>query len=170
MNQPTLIKIFDFNGNNSYAGYQELYNAIRSTGAENICIINGLSWGYDLSFVNDQFKIDGYNIVYGSHPYNRTSLDQNFIGVLGHYPLIFTEFGVNKDSYFPNGYQAVYKAILDYANQYQVSYTAFAWWVDKNSNKINTFPDLIKDWSGTPLNGGTLIQDDMQSFPGTPIS
>ncbi len=108
--------------------------------------------------------------MYGSHPYNRTSFDQNFAGVLGQYPLIFTEFGVNQSSYFPNGYQAVYKAIIDFANQNQISYTGFAWWVDKDPDKVNTFPDFIKDWAGTPLNGGTLIHDDMQAFPGTSIS
>ncbi|EKD45549.1 MAG: Endo-beta-1,4-glucanase [uncultured bacterium] len=170
-NEPTNInKNIWLNGNEQYAGYQELYDAVRATGAENICIINGLSWGYDLSFVNDHFKINGYNIVYGSHPYNRISFDQNFQEVLGKYPLVFTEFGVNEGSYFPNGYQTVYKAIIDYANQNQISYTGFAWWADTDSTKVNTFPDLIKDWSGTPLNGGRLIHDDMQASPGTSIS
>jgi hypothetical protein len=156
-------------GNNVYAGYQQLYDAIRSVGANNICIINGLDWGYNLSFVNDDFKINGYNIVYGSHPYNRTTFDNNFQGVLGKYPLIFTEFGINQNSYFPNGYQSVYKAILGFSNQFQISYTGFAWWVDSDASKVNTFPDLIQDWSGTPLNGGTFIHDDMKIYPGTPF-
>lgn len=169
-NEPTGIdQNVWLNGNESYAGYQQLYNAVRSVGAENICIINGLGWGYDLSFINENFKIKGYNIVYGSHPYNRTDLTQNFTTILGKYPIIFTEFGVNQSDYFPNGYQIVYRVILDFANQFQISYTGFAWWVDKDATKVNTFPDLIKDWTGTPVNGGVLIHDDMQAYPGTPL-
>lgn len=166
-------------GNDTYAGYQQLYDVVRSAGAQNICIVNGLDWGYDLSFVNDSFKLDGQNIIYGSHPYNDKgskgytgpggSFDNNFKGVLGKYPLIFTEFGVNSGSYFPSGYVEVYQRILAYANQNKVNYTVFAWWVESDPNKANIFPDIIQDWSGTPLNGGVLVKQDMQSNPGSPI-
>jgi len=170
-NEPVNIdKATWLRGNDVYAGYQQLYDAVRSTGAENICIINGLEWGYDLSFVNETFKVSGHNIVYGSHPYGRTQFGNNFQGTLGKYPLIFTEFGVNQSSYFPNGYQAVYKAVLNFANQNQISYTGFAWWVDPDTNKADIFPDLIKNWSGTPLNGGVYIHDDMQANPGTTLA
>ena len=152
---------------NSYAGYQQLYDAVRNAGAENICIINGLDWGYTLNFINDAFQVKGYNIVYGAHPYNRTTFDNNFEYVLGRYPLIFTEFGVNQDFYFPNAYRPVFRAILDFANQHQISYTGFAWWVDENPQKINSFPDLIADWDGKPLNGGFQIHDDMLANPGS---
>lgn len=170
------------NGNNNFAGHQELLDAVRSMGANNICIVNGLDYAYDLSFVNDDFKLKGNNIVYGSHPYNEKgkeghtgpggSFAQNFKGVLGKYPLIFTEFGVNDASYFvqPNpGYEKVYARILDYADRNSISYTAFAWWVDADLAKSNVFPDVIQDWQGTPLNGGKLIHADMKKMPGTPI-
>src|SRR5262245_56505074 len=60
------------NGNSEkdYAGYQQLYEAVRGAGANNLCIIGGLDWAYDLSFVNDKFRVKGDNIVYCSHPYN----------------------------------------------------------------------------------------------------
>ncbi len=85
-------------GNATYAGYQELYDAVRNTGAKNLVICNGLQWGYDLSFVNSNFEIMGENIVYGSHPYNRvrSEFPQNFTGVINRKPIIFTEFGVNQ--------------------------------------------------------------------------
>lgn len=159
------------NGDKISPGYQQLYDAVRSVGANNICIINGTDYGYDISFVNDAFGVKGYNIVYGSHPYNEKGanggFDKNFKGVLGKYPLIFTEFGVNQSEYFPDGYKKVYDRILAYINANKVSYTAFAWWVD--SMNPNTFPDLIKDWSGTPLNGGTNVHNDMQGHPAIPI-
>jgi hypothetical protein len=168
------------NGNGTYVGYQQLYNAVRKVGANNVVIVNGLDWGYDLSFVSDSFKLTGDNIVYGSHPYDeKGSLSytgpggpfaNNFKGIIGKFPLIFTEFGVNSAPYFPNGYQTVYARTLDYVNQNQVNYSAFAWWVDPNSAKSDTFPDIIKDWSGTPLNGGFQIKQDIEDHPPTKLN
>ena len=168
------------NGGNGYVGYQQLYNAVRATGANNICIVNGLDYAYDLSFVNDSFCVAGFNIVYGSHPYNQKgqdgytgeggTFDNNFTGILGKHPIIFTEFGVNSDSYFPTAYKAIYQNILAYANANNISYSGFAWWVDTDASKVNAFPDLIKDWNGTPLNGGVYVHNDLQNLPGTPLA
>jgi hypothetical protein len=166
-------------GDAQYAGYQELVDEIRKTGAKNLCIMNGLDWAYDLSFVNDQFNVKGENLIYGSHPYNEKLyksknhhqsplLDEaNFQGVLGRYPLIFTEFGVDHDSYFSDGdYKKIYQDILNFCNDHHISYTAWAWW---NEPGKPAFPCLIGDWGGTPLNGGILVKQDMTDFPGTPI-
>lgn len=165
------------NGDNNYAGYQELYKAVRDTEAENICIINGLDWGYDLSFVNDSFGVKGDNIVYGSHPYNEKgsagwtgpggSFEANFTGIINSYPIIFTEFGVNEASYFPNKYKGIYDFMLHYINENHINYSGFAWWVD--TSNPNIFPDLIRDWSGTPLNGGVNIQKDLKDNPPTKL-
>lgn len=172
-NEPVNISTHTWlKGDGNYAGYQQLYDAVRNTGAKNLCIVNGLDFGYDLSFVNPNdpngVSVKGYNIVYGAHPYNgKSNFADNFKGIIGLYPLIFTEFGVNDSDYFPNGYPTVYNNILNYAKQHGISYTAFAWWVD--TQNPNTFPDVIADWSGTPINGGVMIHDDMVRDPGTPI-
>src|SRR5262245_7261724 len=50
-------------------GMQMLYELVRSTGAENLVIIGGLQWAYDLSGVPAN-RIDGYNIVYAVHTMN----------------------------------------------------------------------------------------------------
>jgi hypothetical protein len=161
------------NGNNIYAGYQQLYDAVRSTGAQNICIINGLDWGYMLSFVNDNFKVRGENIVYGAHPYSDKGSDNwspeyggsfahNFKGILGKHPIIFTEFGVNDSTRIHNQeyVSATYSRILDYANKYGINYTAFAWWVDPQAPAT---PTLISDWDGTPMKGGVLVHKDLHA-------
>ncbi|MFZ4115477.1 MAG: glycoside hydrolase family 5 protein [Chthoniobacterales bacterium] len=168
------------NGGGGVVGYQELYNAVRGTGANNICIVSGLDYAYDLSFVNDTFCVTGSNIVYCSHPYNQKgeagytgaggTFAHDFAGILGKHPIVFTEFGVNDNSYFPAGYQSIYATILAYANANHISYSGFAWWVDSDLSKANSFPDLIADWSGTPLNGGAYVHDDLQNAPGTPIT
>lgn len=174
-NEPVNIdKHVWLNGNEIYEGYQQLYDAVRVTGAKNICIVNGLDWGYDLSFVNEGFQLKGYNIVYGSHPYNADKADiqkmeKNFSGILDKYPIIFTEFGVNDLGYFPNGYQKIYDQILEMCEKHNIHYTAWAWWVENVQAKLNKFPCIISDWKGTPVNGGVQIKDDLTIRPATPI-
>lgn len=180
--------VTDPNSGNSYTavGYQALYNAVRAAGANNLVIVNGMNYGYDLSFVNASFQIQPYNgqplnIIYGSHPYDKTGAnetDPTYSGeggplstdlayVLANYPVIFTEFGDTVPSDYPNGYQTAYQNVLDFADQNNISYTGFAWWVQANDPQ---FPVLISDWNGTPLNGGVQINEDMLDHPGTPLT
>jgi hypothetical protein len=51
-------------------GMQQLHDTVRATGAQNLVIIGGLDWAYDLSGVPAN-RIDGYNIAYATHPYNK---------------------------------------------------------------------------------------------------
>lgn len=152
----------------NYAGYQELYKAVRDTaGADNLVICNGLDYGYDVSFINDNFGIIGNNIIYGSHPYNDKgadnyqgpggSLANNLKGIVNEYPFIFTEFGINTQAGL-NNYQEIYQRNLNFLNNNKGNYNAFAWWAGDP-----LFPSLIQDWQGTPLNGGVLIKPDMAS-------
>ena len=53
-------------------GMQQLYDTVRATGAQNVVVIGGLDWAYDLSGVPAN-RIAGYNIVYATHPYTDTS-------------------------------------------------------------------------------------------------
>ncbi len=162
-----------------YVGYQDLYNAVRQAKANNICIIGGLHYAYQLNFVNDSFKVSGTNIIYNSHPYNDMGADgyngpggsfqNNFAGIKGNYPIIFTEFGDNTQSDYSNGaYEAVYTRILKYIDQNNINYTGFGWWIQADRPQ---FPTLIQgSWSSpTPVNGGAQIHSDMQSKPGTPL-
>lgn len=163
------------NGNSQYAGFQELYHAVRATGAQNIVIIGGLDWAYRLDFVNASFEVDGENIVYCSHPYDEKGsssysvpFEKNFAGIKGRYPIIFTEFGDNKEGDFPpnsENYQTVYKRIYDYIGQNGIHYTGFEWFVDRPSA-----PSLIKNWQGEPQYAGTFVKDDLQNSPPTPIN
>lgn len=165
------------NGDSTYAGYQQLYDAVRGTGAQNICIVGGLDYAYDVSFINTNFKVNGTNIVYCSHPYNSKgqpgyqgeggTFQQNYQGILGNFPLIFTEFGTNSSSYYPNGYQQIYSSIIDFANANNVHYTGFAWWVQDGDPQ---FPALIQDWEATALYGGINVHDDLVQNPGTAIA
>jgi endoglucanase len=42
---------------------------VRDTGANNVVIIGGLNYAYDLSGIAN-YAIDGVNIMYNTHPYD----------------------------------------------------------------------------------------------------
>ena len=49
-------------------GMQQLYDTVRATGANNLVVIDGLDWAYDLSGVPAR-RIEGSNILYATHAY-----------------------------------------------------------------------------------------------------
>ena len=155
-------------GQGPYVGYQQLYNAVREAGAKNICIVAGTRFGYDLSFVNSGFRVQGVDIVYCAHPWQprgtaEDPLDRNFAGLRGEFPVIFTEFGWNGWGKYNADF---YKYLISYMNEHGFHYTGWGWWVEANNP---AFPCLIDDWTGTPINGGKIIHDDIQRNPGTPM-
>lgn len=158
-------------GGGGYVGYQQLYDAVRAAGAKNnLCIVGGLDWAYDLSFVSSDFRVQGTGIVYCSHPYNPKGKDlfaSNFAGVLGKFPVIFTEFGGNAELTYKD--LAYYTHVISYVNTNGFHYTAWAWWVDKEAP---WFPSLIGfwGWGGEMwINGGKIVREDLQKHPGRGI-
>ncbi len=49
-------------------GMQDLYDTVRKAGANNVVIAGGRGWAFDLSNVVNN-RIQGYNIIYATHPY-----------------------------------------------------------------------------------------------------
>jgi hypothetical protein len=118
--------------------------------------------------------------MYCSHPYypkgntgGKFSPASNFAGVLGKFPVIFTEFGGNLANQFGDG-GIIKSFLLDYYNQVisymgtnGFHYTGWAWWVENNKPD---WPTLINDWTtGLPWNGGEPVHKDIREHPGTPI-
>jgi hypothetical protein len=138
-------------------GMQDLYNAVRGTGANNIVIIGGIDYAYDLSGVNNGYAITGTNIAYATHPYDYPGNKQpsnwdTFVGsVAASHAVISTEFG----QYCANdGYVAKW---LNYTKHRNIAFTAWAWWVQDCN-----FPSIITDWNGTPdPTIGTIIKNDI---------
>jgi hypothetical protein len=155
-------------------GMQQLYDAIRAEGAENLVIAGGTHWGYYLSTINN-YRISGYNIAYSAHPYdyddkqpNVWEADWGFMA--SQVPVIVTEFGAydcNADGY--------YTKFLDYAQQKNIGWIAWAWWTPpdvsstysaaEREHEICQFPSLIRDWNGTPSTTGALIKARLQAGP-----
>lgn len=147
-------------------GMQQLYEAVRGTGAENLVIVGGLHWAYDLSRASE-FSIDGYNVMYASHPYDNSNLKQpdqwdRFFGYLAaDYPVILTEFGT-----FDCGTEWIAE-LLDYSDDLGLHWTAWAWYA---TGDVCAFPSLITGWNGFPSETGALVQaslcSDKSALPG----
>jgi Tfp pilus assembly protein PilV len=136
-------------------GMQQLYDTVRSTGANNLVLIGGLNYAFDLSGVPAN-RINGNNIVYATHPYDQpgkntvAEWDAAFGGLSAVDPVMMTEFGdFNCSTNF-------YTQLLSYASAHNISWTAFAWYPGGCG-----FPSLITNWAGTPSAPGSVVKSAM---------
>ena len=144
------------------AGMQQLYDAVRGTGAENLVIIGGNQWSYDLSGVPTH-RVVGHNIAYATHPYDwpgesPTDWMASWGFLAATDPVIATEFGNSPNSVACS--TPYYSSLIAFADAHNVSWTAWAWWVGGC-----TFPPLLADWSGTPNDIGTVVQNALRAYP-----
>jgi len=148
------------------AGMQSLYDVVRATGAHNLVIIGGLDWGYDLSGVPAN-RVDGYNIVYASHPYNNAAargprfLDRYWGFLTETDPVIVTEFG-DTSATCPTAYGA---DVIAYADAHGAGWTAWGWFPGGC-----TFPALVEDWAGTPSPSGAVVRAALLAHDDPPAS
>jgi endoglucanase len=154
------------NGDATYAGMQELYNAVRGAGASNVVLIGGLNWAFDLSGVGAGYNVQGTNIGFATHPYDYAGKQVgDWAAAFGYlaasYPVVMTEFGqyCATDTYVAD--------LLAYAESNGIHWTAWAWYVSGCA-----FPSIISDWSGTPAPGvGVLVKSYLSGkAPTTPPS
>ena len=161
-----------YKGTYQAVGMQQLYDAVRGTGANNMVIIGGLNWAYDLSGVPTHL-INGTNIAYATHPYSfkegsatytvggpaPANWDTMFGNLAATYPVIATEFGDN-DCTTP-----YYSVFTSYAASKGISWTAWAWywggWPDANSGSACSYPTILSDWNGDPSNVGQVVKSAM---------
>lgn len=139
-------------------GMQQLYDAVRATGAENLVFIGGLDFAFDLSGV-PAHRVQGYNIVYASHPYDYAnkqpaSWDKAWGFLAATDPVALTEFGSFNCS---TGY---YSQLIQAADAKKVSWTAWAWYPGGCG-----FPSIINDWTGTPSEPGKIVKAALLGYP-----
>jgi endoglucanase len=146
------------NGDSEYAGMQNMYDAVRAAGADNVVVVGGLNWAFDLSGVQTGYAVRGDNIAYATHPYDFPGKQlADWPAAFGFLtqtaPIIMTEFG----QYCATG---TYVAdLLNYAEALGIHWTAWAWYVQGCA-----FPSIISDWNGTPYPGvGETIKRYMSS-------
>jgi endoglucanase len=152
-------------------GMQPLYDTVRATGAQNLVIIGGLNWAYDLSGVPAN-RIDGYNIAYATHPYGSTDGRSRpasdwgrawgFLTVSD--PVVVTEFGVLDDKACSAAYDA---QLIDYADAHFVGWSAWAWFA---GDCTTGFITLLDDWTGTPSPTGAIVKAALLGYGDPPAS
>jgi endoglucanase len=144
------------------AGMQQLYDAVRAAGAHNLVIIGGLDWAYDLSGV-PVHRIDGYNIVYATHPYNTphrqpTAWHESWGFLTATDAVMVTEFGNLNDASCSADYTS---AVIEYADARAAGWAAWAWFPGGC-----TYPALIDDWTGTPSVVGSMVKAALLAHSG----
>jgi hypothetical protein len=149
------------------AGMQTLIVAIRSTGASQPILVNGLDWANDDSgwLANAPVDPDG-QLIAGAHDYPGESCqttscwDAQQAPISAKYPFLVGETGDHTTapvSFLPT--------FLPYADSHGWSYLAWTWnpW---------TYTDdvLITSWNGTPNAGeGTYYLQHLLSLPSIPL-
>lgn len=165
-------------------GMQALYNAVRAQNANNLVVIGGLNWAYDLSEVSSN-AVNGTNILYNTHPYSDKSQNPGpsdwqteFGSLSATYPVIATEFG-----YLPTTQTTLTTEsatdcnpsfdtmFTQYANQQgssptppnMLSWTAWAF-IFVGGDECN-YPSLIYDSNYDPNAPGTVVQNALLAGP-----
>ncbi len=141
-------------------GMQALINAIQGTGANNLILVGGMQWGYDLSQLNT-YKLSGSNLVYDTHPYPYTDkLPNTWDAAFGvpsqTYPVISAESGeYDCDGTYEN-------QLLSYFDAHQIGWVGFSWALRGNTC---TYPLLVTDYNGTPSAGyGLAIYQHLRRY------
>lgn len=141
-------------------GMQALVNAVRGTGANNLVIVAGMVWGYDLSQIAS-YPIIGTNVVYDTHPYpyggkEPSTWDAAFGNISANYPVISAESGEYDCG---AGYMS---PLLAYFDAHQIGWVAWAWVVQGDPCG---YPQLIQNYQGLPTPGlGQLIYQRLHSY------
>jgi endoglucanase len=139
-------------------GMRDLVATIRALAPQNVIIIPGLTWGYDLSGIAQGFALQGTNLVYDTHPFNFDNKQPSdwpsaFGSTAQRYPVMASEFG----SYDCG--TAYIAQVISYFNANHISWLAWTWSPGSCSG-----PSLLADWSGAPsVPYGSYIKQQMQA-------
>jgi endoglucanase len=146
-------------------GMQALVNTVRGAGANNLVLVAGLNWGFDLSQLSS-FPITGSNIVYDAHPYpypgkGPGNWDAAFGYLTAKAPVMSAENG-------EYDCQSTYMSqLMNYFDAHQMGWIAWAWYNVGSSNPSAGcgYPELLLDFNGTPSpNMGTFIHQRLLSY------
>ncbi len=149
-------------GNFTTPGLQTIVNAVRTAGANNICIVGGLGYAYDLSPLltagNAVTQSSGNGILYSSHVYNNKGVtaggwDPFVTTVTGTYPVFIEEFGAAAGD--PANWDTQTIAWINGTNNKNYVYSAMAW-----AFSSDVGPTLLTSFSGYPTT----------SYHGAPVS
>jgi hypothetical protein len=148
-------------------GMQGLLDVVRSAGAENIVIIGGLDWGYNLRGI-PEYKLDDPhgNVMYSTHIYpwkgHEEDWDECIGHVLGEYPILVGEVGSEPGAWSPYPDYDPYTwsdEVLSYIQRHELNWTAWDF-------HPYAGPSLIEDWKYNPTSyWGDFVKRALESAP-----
>jgi len=152
------------------AGTQQLVDAIRGTGADNVIFIEGLGYGNALDlWASHAPKDPAGQIAASQHQYqssgsnvlNQSGMDSAIAGagISGHYPMLIGEFG---ESICPTSSNPGFaQNVMAWADSHGYSYTAWAW----DQGEGCGGPALVtNDDTGATTAYGAIVKAHLQSL------
>jgi len=146
---------------------ERLYDIIRSQGADNIIIVPGVWWAYDLRGIKDS-PVKGDNIAYSWHNYEANSRYLSWTKVFNDlnkvYPIILTEWGYETDPtsnyYVKSDYPGKIKQfIIDKG----LHFTAWCWHDSWQPRLLNSGWESLTDYGKFVKNFLTELDIKRQS-------
>ncbi|MDX2822342.1 cellulase family glycosylhydrolase [Streptomyces ipomoeae] len=145
------------------AGMQDLIDAIRATGAENVILAGGLAYSNDLSQWLQYKPTDPKgNLGAAWHVYNFNSCvnescwNSTLAPVAGQVPLVAGEIGENTCAH------SFIDRVMAWFDTRQLSYLGWTW----NTWNCSSGPALISAYDGTPTSYGIGLRDHLRSLDG----
>lgn len=142
------------------AGMQQMLDAVRSTGAQQLVVAGGINWAHQLDgWLANRPSDPMNNLLAGFHVYQRPLSDcdtqtcwETQVGpVAAQVPVLVGEMGEQDCAH---GYIDQFMA---WADGKGLSYLGWAW----NPQNCNSFPALVTDFNGTPTNFGVGLRDHL---------
>ncbi|WFB34637.1 glycoside hydrolase family 5 protein [Kiritimatiellota bacterium B12222] len=135
-------------------GMQGMVDTVRETGANNIVVVGGLDWAYDLSGILKGFEITehpgGNGVMYSTHVYPwKSNWTEKFLEVSKVHPILMGEVGAdeNKMSWMPEERQEDWQTwvpkMLQTIQENRLNWTAWCF-------HPKASPRLLLDWQYTP--------------------
>ncbi|MFJ4691185.1 cellulase family glycosylhydrolase [Streptomyces sp. NPDC088766] len=145
------------------AGMQDLVDAVRSTGAENVILAGGIAYANDLSqWLTHKPADPTGNLAAAWHVYNFNSCssascwNSTLAPVADRVPLVAGEIGENTCSH------GFVDQVMKWFDDRGLSYLGWTW----NTWDCSTGPSLISHYDGTPTAYGIGLRDHLRALKG----
>jgi hypothetical protein len=146
------------------AGMQQLYNAVRSTGAQNLVFVSGNVWASTVPST----LVNGTNIVYAAHaytcpnaappscsnsaPYDPAPLLDHWVGASASVPVVVTEFG------WPAQNDGAYNAnVISFAQSEGWGWAAYAFQDTQQSSNWDLTARWVNSQTAEPAPSGMPV-------------
>jgi hypothetical protein len=145
------------------AGMQQMINAVRGTGANNVLMLGGEEYSDDLTgWLQYEPTDPDHNLVASWHSYNfntcssQSCWTSQVAPVIASVPVVAGEIGENDCA------GTYINPLTTWLESENASFLAWAWNADFN---CSSGPGLISDYTGTPTNYGAAYKAVLQALP-----